>query len=249
MTTQPKLACESVDELAAAFALGAVDRDEERAVSAHLSTCPKRHPEAHSLLAAGQILPRSLDPVAPSDGLRARLMATVAETPQEHRMPQRAAVERPSRTERARPWWQFSPIPSALAAAGLVAAVGLGAWAVNLNGELAERDAALAAIASADAVHAISGAAGSAVLVETDDSAIFVANDLADLPAGRLYQFWLIDAGGTPLPAGTLDDADGVVLATLERELGSATTFAVTLERTAVDAPTSAPIMAGDIQG
>ena len=246
MNARPELDCEAVDELAAAFALGAVNRDEERAVSAHLATCGQAHSDAHSLIGAGMVVPASLDPVVPSDGLRTRLMATIAETPQEHRT--RAVVQAPPEpVEPRRSWWQLSPLPSALAAVALAAAVGLGAWGVSLNEQLADRDAALAAIASADAVHPIAGEAGSAVLVEVDDSALFVAEDLAELPDDQLYQFWLIDADGNALPAGTLDDTDGVVLSPLDQEVGAAVTFAVTLERTPVDAPTSAPVLAGEI--
>ena len=247
MNAGPEMGSQAVDELAAAFALGAVDPDEERAVSAHLATCARPHTDAHAFIGAGLLIPASLEPVLPSEGLRTRLMATIASTPQEH--VDRASVRAPRReaAEPLRGWWPLSPLPSALAAVGLAAAVGLGAWGVTLSQQLADRDAALRAVASADAVHPISGEAGSALVLQVGDSAIFVAEQLADLPADTLYQFWLIDADGNSVPAGTLEETDGVALVELDRGLGDATTFAVTRERGPVEAPTSAPIMAGDL--
>jgi anti-sigma factor RsiW len=238
--------CTAVDELAAAFALGALDPIEEREVSAHLATCAKPHAAAHALIDAGLAVPASLDPVLPSDRLRSRLMATVAVTPQDH-LPARAEARRQGAAPRRR-WWQLNPLPTALAATALAAAVGLGAWGLDLSGQLRERDAALEAIASADAVHPISGQAGSGLLLEVAGTATFVAEDLADLPADRIYQFWLIDAQGHALPAGTLDETDGLTFVELDHGLEGATTFAVTVERTPVEAPTSVPILAGDLE-
>ena len=126
--------------------------------------------------------------VAPSQGLRERLMTTIAETPQEHR-PEVASVRQPAESleapRRLPAWWRLTPLPSALAAVGLAAAIGLGAWGITLNSQLAERDAALRAVASADAIYAASGKAGSGWVIECGEQAMFMAEDLADLPPDR----------------------------------------------------------------
>ena len=137
------------------------------------------------------------------------------------------------------------PAPSALAAVALAAAVGLGAWGITLNSQLAERDAALRAVASADAIYAASGTAGSGWVIESGEAAMFMAEDLADLPPDRLYEFWLIDADGNAVAAGTLTETDGVALVTLERDLEDATTFAVTVETERVDQSVNEPVMVG----
>ena len=95
------ISCEQVDELAGAYALGAVDADEDRSMSEHLATCDQPHVEARDLIGAGAALAASAGDVAPSPGLRDRLMTTVAETPQEHR---------PQSGGRGDARWQ--PIPS-----------------------------------------------------------------------------------------------------------------------------------------
>jgi len=249
MTDRIALECSAVDELAASYALGAVDPGEDRAISIHLASCDRPHAETRALIDVAIVLPSSFEPVAPSAGLRARLMATVAETSQEHR-PAPASVRQsagPVETRR-RAWWQSGWQPSALAAVGLAAAIGLGAWGLTLNGQLAERDAVLRAIASADAIYEASGTAGSGLVIESGDQAMFMAEDLADLPSGRLYEFWLIDADGNAVAAGTLTETDGLALVTLERDLEGATTFAVTVETERVDQSVNDPVLVAAIE-
>ena len=248
------MSCATVDELAAAYALGAVPPDEERAISEHLTTCPEPHAAARELIGIAAIVPAGLEPVAPSAALRERLMATVAATPQDHAAPAaEPRVQEPRRlvpaVETRRPWWQGGPLPAALATVGLVAVVGLGAWNLTLNRQLAERDAALRAVATADVAHAVRGTAGSGWVLETDGRAIFLADELADLPADRIYELWLIGPDAEPVAVGTLTDTDGVTLVTLERELGPATTFAVTVEAGRVEAPTSDPVLVAALDG
>ncbi|MBW3613341.1 MAG: anti-sigma factor, partial [Chloroflexi bacterium] len=225
--------------------------DEERAVSHHLHTCTEPHVEARSLIDAAALLPASLDPVMPSAGLRGRLMSTIAETPQDHRQAAPARL-RPAATAAPPPrraWWQLGPLPAALAAAGLAAAIGLGAWNVDLRTQLADRDAALRAVASADAAYAASGSAGSGWVFESGGSAFFVADRLAALPADRIYELWLIEPDADPVAVGVLTDTDGTAIVTLERGLGAASAFAVTVEEERVDAPTSDPVLVAALEG
>ncbi len=247
MTTPFDIDCRTLDEMAAAYGLGAVDAHEGDAIERHLDGCAQPHAEARELIATASLIPMTLEAAAPPHGLRDRLMATVAETPQEHRVvalapAPRAAVIEPMTMPR-RAWWQLGSMPSAVAAAGLAAAVGLGAWGISLNGELAERDAALRAVASADAAYVAQGDAGRGWVIETGDRAIFMADGLADLATDQLYELWLMDADGNAVAVGTLTDTDGVALVTLERDLDDAATFAVTVETERVEQPTTAPVL------
>jgi anti-sigma-K factor RskA len=244
--------CTQVDELAAAYAVGAVDSDEERAISEHLATCARPHAETRDHIGAGAALAATEHAVAPSAGLRDRVMATVAETPQDHRVTERSApIQAPSRPARAsrRPWWQLGPLPTALAAAAFVAAVGLGAWNLSLGGQLAARDGALRAVATADAAYPASGSAGSGWVIESEGEVLFIAESLAALPSDRIYELWLLDAAGGSTPVGTIDDGDGLVVVALERDLGSAAAFAVTVEAGRVDAPTGEPVLIAALGG
>ena len=239
--------CEWVDELAGAYAIGAVDGDEERAISEHLASCDRPHAEARELIGVGGVLVAADAAVMPSSALRARLLTTVAATPQDHRpvASQPADDEVPAR----QPWWRLQPLALGIAAVALAIAIGVGAWGLNVNAQLAERTEALRAVANADAVHAAAGSAGSGWVIESGGVAQFVAADLAALPEGMLYELWLLDAEGTPTAVGTVDDPDDLVVVPLEQDLAGATTFAVTVEAGRVDAPTSDPVIVAPLEG
>ncbi len=245
-----RISCEEFDELAGAYALGAVDAEEDRTVSEHLATCDQPHAEARDLIGAGAAVAASTEDVDPSPGLRDRLMATVAETPQEHRRVTAPAVP-PSAAEAEprRPWWRMQPVAMGIAAVALALAIGLGAWGLNLNAQLAEREDALRAVASADTAFAVSGSAGRGWVIESGDVAHFVADGLAQPPAGQIYELWLLDAEGNPTAVGTLENPDDLVVVPLEENLDNATTFAVTLEQQRVEAPTSAPVLVASLEG
>lgn len=238
--------CETVDELAAAYAIGAVGPSEEGAIERHLNECHEAHTEARALIDAAQIAPLSLDQVVPPPALRARLMTTVAATPQEHRAV--ARVQSPHERRGRDRWWRWSPVALAGVAAALLLVVAVGAWNVTLQQQLGQREAALRTVAAADAVHRVTGTAGSGWLLETGDAALFLAEDLAVLPQDRIYELWLIEADGTPVAVGTLDQSDGLVTAPLERPPDDATAFAVTVEAERVDAPTSEPVLLASLE-
>jgi anti-sigma-K factor RskA len=237
--------CARSDELAGAYALGALDPDEERAIREHLAGCDEPHRGAREVIEAAAAIPPSLEPVLPTPELRDRLMATVAETPQDHRRAFRAAPQ-PAALPRT-PWWRLGAVPSAIAAVALAAAVGLGVWGTSLSGQLAERNAALTALAAADVIHPGSGTAGSGWVTERGDQATFVAADIDAPPGGQLYELWLIDASGTPVAVGTFTPQGGVASIPLERPVGDATIFAVTVEAERVDTPTSDPVFVAEL--
>ena len=244
------VSCEQVDELAGAYALGAVEADEDRSISEHLATCDQPHVEARDLIGAGAAIAASAGNVSPSSGLRDRLMATVAETPQEHRPRTREAEVSPAGDSEPRwPWWRMQPVAMGIAAVALLLVIGLGAWGLNLNAQLAEREDALRAVANADAAFAVSGSAGSGWVIESGDDAHFVADGLAEPPPGQIYELWLLDAEGNPTAVGTVDDPDDLVVVPLEQDLDNATTFAVTVEQQRVEAPTSAPVLVASLEG
>jgi len=240
------MGCAQVDELAGAYALDAVEPDEERAISEHLDTCDRPHDEARELIGAGGAMGVSEEVVMPNPALRERLMATVAATPQEHRP--LAVTPMPER-EPKRAWWRLQPVMAGVAAVALAVAVGLGAWGFSLNAQLAEREDALRAVANADAAFAVAGSAGAGWVIESGDAAHFVAEDLAELPADHIYELWLLDAAGTPTAVGTLEDPDDLVVVALEHDLAGAATFAVTVEPHRVEAPTSDPVLVASLEG
>jgi len=236
---------QQVDELAGAFALGAMDAAEEAAVRAHLTTCDQPHLEVYEALGAGSALAASLDPVGPSPALRDRLMQTI------ERIPQGDRPEVPSRPPARRGWldWLSPRVARPMALAAVVALLAVGVWNVNLQSELGRRDAALRAVANAiaggEAAFRVDGNAGHGYVVETPgEGAALVVADLAKLPADKLYELWLIDAGGTPVAVGTFTKTSGAVaVVTVERDLTGYATFAVTVEAERLAAPSSSDLV------
>lgn len=244
-----------VEELAGAFALGALDPDEDAAVRVHLADCREAHPELEAALGAGIVMAESLEPVAPSADLRDRLMATIERTPQTNRQPD---AEPPRRSRRGWLDW-FSPrVARPLAIAAVAAVIAVGAWNIGLQSQLAERDTALAArdaalravanaISGGQAAFRVEGQAGHGYVVETPgEGAALVVTDLADLPPDRIYELWLLNPAGAPVAVGTLTSTeDAVAVVQLERDLTGFSIFAVTVEAERVAAPSSDPVILG----
>lgn len=254
--------CHEVDELGAAFALGAVNDGERRAIEEHLGSCAQPHAEVRSALGAGRILAASTAPVAPGAGLRDRLMATVAVTPQEHRAPagspgtpSRRTVIEPITPRRWLAGWRSPQLLRGLALGGVAAAVVLAVVAGSLWSQLGERDEQLRAVAEAmasgEAAFRVSGDAASGYLVDTaGKGATLVLGDVDDLPEGLLYALWLVDAQGTPIPVGTFSPGeDEIFVVPVDRDLAGFAAFALSVESGPVDLPSGEPVLAVPLEG
>jgi anti-sigma factor RsiW len=252
-----RFACRDVDELTGALALGAVDADEALAAREHLETCPEPHAELRSLLGADAVLAAGVEPMQPSAALRDRLMDSVARTPQRAVTPEAVAPREPS-VEQRPGWldWLSPQVARPLAMAAVVALIAVGAWGFSLSSQLGERDRALRqvadAIAGGEVAFRVDGDAGRGYVVDTPGSgSSFVVADLDPLPAGKLYELWLIGPDGAPVDVGTFRPGDdAVAVVSIERDLIGFDTFAVTVEAKRVDAPTSTDlVMVGAIKG
>ena len=154
------LRCSEVADLAPAFVLGALEAAELDAVRRHLAECPEPHPEMAELGAVVPVLFEQVDPVAPPEGLKARILAAAAAegAPASATTAVRPAAVEPIRPDTApasarptlpaeprrpvvveRQGWGSAfrrPIWAAVSAAALVAAIALGAWNLQLRNEI-----------------------------------------------------------------------------------------------------------------
>jgi len=248
--------CADVDALTGPLALGAVDADELRAAREHLASCPEPHTELQSLLGADAALAASLEPIQPSAGLRDRLMATVAEVPQDRAEDGLVrATEEPQPARRGWLDWLSPNVARPLAVAAVVALIAVGVWGLSLSSQLTEQQQALdevaRAISTGQAAHRVEGEAGRGYLVDTPGSgAKFVVTDVNALDPNQLYELWLFGPDGTPVAAGTFVPTDAAVaVVPVEDDLAGYQAFAVTVETERVDAPTGDPVMVGTIEG
>jgi hypothetical protein len=235
-----------LEELLGAFSLDAVDPDEREAVEAHLAECPRCRAEVADLREVAGLLANS-DAVAP-EGLWDRIAEAIDEVPP----PMRLDLHRPTRRSRSR------PAAVALAAAAAVALLVLG-WQVRdlrdqndrIQNQLAAADATRDALNEANVallepnsrLARMNGSNGRAFAVLTGDGAGYlVSSDLPELDTG-IYELWGADESGSVVPLGsttrsgvTRFDAGGDVKELL-----------VTVEPEFVMAPTTEPIMQGNL--
>ena len=233
---------DDVQALASDYVLGLLDEVTRARVASHLSTCPSCAEEFRQVAQTMDAVGRSVPDVAPSLSLRDRITAIPGRVPQlaaaTSPAPSGAHVVRQS-TSRQAPW--FAAVAASLVAAVATwQAFSARAEVQRLKQELVDMqvragDAQVAratlqeqvdeftrmmdVLRSSDLISyslAGSGAAANAharAYVTHKNGMVFTAEGLPALPAGRIYQLWVI-VGGKPVSAGLLSpDANGRVLA------------------------------------
>jgi anti-sigma-K factor RskA len=235
MSPDERMTCDERRDRLMLYAADALDSAERATLAAHLASgCPRcagSLAEAEAVLAH---LPMALDPVAPSEGVRATLMRRVAAEPRTTGkvIPMPAPPERGARPRPAGDW--LRPALAALAAS-LVTAV-----ALTVPGERARRELLAqletqdreivrlreAVEASAETVRVLRSPAVRVVSLSgtgpqpqaaarvfwdtTRRTWHFYAASLRPPGAGRTYQLWFITPGQEKISAGTFDvDAQG----------------------------------------
>jgi hypothetical protein len=237
MNGQPMTHEQAVD-LAPLFVLGALEEAEMTSVREHLATCPESHAEFEEL---GGVVPYLLDDpdlelVEPPAALRDRIMAAAAADlaqragsaagPATATAPPAAptafpsASEREARAERTRA--RTSPLDWALRIAAVIAIVAIGAWNLQLQGQVnGLRDEVGAANAYRLAVGAVLDVAdepGSQVAVLEEQApggprgiaAVapngeiqFALQDLPPTSGTQVYEAWAIVGENAPVPLGS----------------------------------------------
>jgi anti-sigma-K factor RskA len=256
----------SMQELAAAYALGALSPEETRAFEAYLATSPETQREVAEYREVSAMLATAARSPAPSSDLKARVLDRVAAA--------KLAALPPTREPR-------SSVPASLwlaLAASLALATWLGASLYTARAELAAREAA------GDSVRAALAAVQDrltqrektlnwilepgielSVLNSTGNAepkiqffmnrqkrvAMVHAFNLGQAEAGKVYQLWFIQ-DGKPVPSVTFNsEADGhAMVENIEVPMGSGITHAaVTVEPTGGSpAPTSPVVLLGEVK-
>lgn len=256
----------AMQELAAAYALGALSPEETRAFEAYLATSPETQREVAEYREVGAMLATAARGPAPSGDLKARILERVASskvTPIAAGRRQRPAV----------------PAPMWIAlAASLAVATWLGASLYSAREQLAEREAAADSVRAALAVAqgrltqrektlnwilepgielSVLNSTGSAepkiqfFMNRQKRVAMVHAFNLGPAEAGKVYQLWFIQ-DGKPVPSVTFNaEADGhAMVENIEIPAGSGITHtAVTIEPTGGSpAPTSPVVLLGELK-
>ena len=222
----------SPHELAAAYALDALDGDDRRAYEAHLAGCERCQGEVASFRETAASLAYDVD------------LPPLPET-LEHRVLSAARAERPNVVPLPRRW----AIPAAaLAVASVAAVVVLGIWVAHLSRSLdhqkqaAKEQKALVDVLS-DCTKTQMQGGSAAVCVAPTEKAVLIADSLPAASSSKTYQAWVI-SGKNVKPAGLFRGGAGRKYVRLTKPVPGGVTVAVTLERQGgVSAPTTAPLL------
>jgi anti-sigma-K factor RskA len=255
--------------LAPAYVLGALEPDERRAFEAHLADCDICASEVRTLGRVTAGLAQAVPQVSPRAALRDRVLLAVGA---------RGARASGSTSGQARwrmtDWMAYAACV-AVATAAVLYAMNLRTRVENLEARLEvaqtrlaaadramvdarrvafETQSAMAVLAASDLVRvdlqgapAAPQAAGRA-LWSRQSGMVFAANNLPPLPAGKIYQVWLV-AGGPPVSAGLVAPDEtgrsvGIFRTTVN--VTGPVTVAVTIEPDGgVPAPTGAFYLTG----
>jgi anti-sigma-K factor RskA len=224
--------CDEFEELAGAYALGALTNDERIAAEAHLASCDK-HPQTRDLLAVSGSLALASPELDPPAELKSRLMDAVRADSAETDVPPSEAPRR-GLFDPVRRWFAGARLGYALAAAMTFVVIGLLAWNISLQ----TRDSGDDAV-----VVQMTGQASGQVVYAVDDKVAFMRlQGLADLPSDKVYEVWAL-TDGTATPLGIVVPTDGEAKAAIEFDASLYDQIAVTIEQApGVNQPTTDPI-------
>ena len=221
-------------ELAAPYALDALEPDERERFERHLDECERCSAQLAELQEAVAALAFAAEGPAPPESLRGRILESArAESSAK-------IIVLPRRR------WAL-PAVATIAAVAACVAVGLGLWANSLSNSLnRERNAkadyarAVELLRSGAQVKALTGGEGGLLVTRGGGSAALVICGLPSAPGDKTYEAWVIE-GKTARPAGLFRGGSGCSPVLLQREVPAGAIVAVTLERAGgVPQPTSA---------
>ena len=243
---------EEIEDLLAAYVLGATDPEEDGLIRAHLEGCASCTATVQRLRRALGAVPLAVEAVPPPQRLRQEiLVAAAASRRSEVAPPSRARVLR-LRPPRARGWqfgagWRQSVAAAAVVAFALGAGLGIG-----IGRSFAPQPAPSANVVqhSLSGSGAMSGAEGRVFELRQQGLTLVEFSNLPELDTGKVYELWLIPRQGQPVPAGVFrPDPGGSHVVVLPRNLNGLTALAVTAEAgpNGTSAPSQQPQLIGTV--
>jgi anti-sigma-K factor RskA len=243
--------------LAAAYVLGALEADERRAFEAHAAGCAACADEIRSLQRVTDVLAQSVPQRTPRPELRAQVLNAIAPGAAQAPASVRSSSSAPSGSILSG-WLPLAAAIAIAVGAGAYAwqlqqrvrALEARLDTAERRASVAEREvadarrtageaqAAMSVLAAPDLVKVeLAGqppapTARARALWSRNRGMVFTATNLPQAPAGRVYQVWVVTAGG-PVSAGLMNpDASGraEVFFNTPSDIAPPTAIAVTLE-------------------
>jgi anti-sigma-K factor RskA len=218
-----------------AFALGALEPEEERVVEAHALRCARCTRELEALVPAVGVLGESVEQLEPPPELRERVLAKVR-ADVEHS----AAERRSPEPRRPRRGWRglFARPAFAVGLAIVVAAVG-GYLIAGSNGGSPEQTTV--------PVVAQQGIGGT--LAVSENSSMLDLHGLGRLTGDEVYQVWVAEGQSVKPSSNFIPDAHGRAMTAVDGHLTPGTKVMVTREpHPGETAPTGAVLLSATVQ-
>jgi anti-sigma-K factor RskA len=236
-----------MEDLVAAYVLGALDPEEAGRVEAHLEGCAGCREIAARLARVVSVIPLAGEASSPPERLRSRILAAVAAEPNSAPPPARRRFQ-------VAPLPRLQRLPSrvpAWAATALVAAVVAFALGAGIGSRLAHvTSPSTASEFTISGSGELAGAQARVISLKQEGVVFVEFSGLPQLGSTRVYELWIIPAGAAPEPAGVfIPDPDGSKVLVLSRNFKGQVIMAVTREPGpgGSSAPTEQPPMAGNV--
>ena len=240
--------CDEFDEIAGAYALGALPADEMDGAASHLATCHK-HPEIVELAAVAASLAAGAPEMDPPPALKSRLIAAVhadiaaeASRSDESIKSARDGHRGGGLITAILSWLSGPRLGYTMSATLAVVVAALVVWNLSIDTG--------SSAGTPTTVVTLSGAAsGHVAYYEADGVAIMDIEGLEPPSPGHVYQVWAVSAG-QPASLGTLEVSEGGVAqaAMTGVSFDGVDTIAVTVEQApGADQPTTEPIISGNL--
>jgi anti-sigma-K factor RskA len=199
----------------AAYALGALPAEEERALRAHIVTCEECMTEADRFFDTSSKLALAVEPEELPPGLTDRILTIARE---QRPAPAGAAPKR-----------RFGLILVSAAAAMSMAVVVMGFFLIDARNELQTDRQVLAALLQENVGFDLTGEGVVARLVPSASGSTLVAAGLSEAPDDRVYQLWLL-RGDEPVSGGVFEATGELSVFRSDLVLEDFTGAAVTIE-------------------
>jgi anti-sigma-K factor RskA len=219
----------------AAYALGALEPDEDAAMARHLEECERCRDELRWLQPALDLIGETVPQMEPPPGVKARLMADVRSDAAEAEVPEAETRPAASRKRGRAGLRGFLWRPAAaLGAMALVAAL-IAGYAIR-GGGAESATTTMQTVAQGGAIHA--------TLERSGDSGTLQLTGLRQARKGHVYQAW-VERGNRFLPSSLFEaGADGRASTAIPHQLHGARGVLITVEpRGGSRQPTSSPIV------
>jgi anti-sigma-K factor RskA len=241
-----------VEDMLAAYALGAVEPEDRELIRAHLEGCASCTATVHRLETARDAIPLAIDAVEPPPRLRETILTAAGRggrpAPSSMLPSKVAPLRRPAghQPSRARRSLTAGIAAAAIIAFALGAGLGLGIGRSLTPGVPASSVAQYRLAGSGP----MEGASGKVYELKNQGLTLVEFSNLPSLQPDKVYELWLIPGHGNPIPAGVFTaDATGSHVAVLARNLEGLSELAVTVEAgpNGASAPTQQPELAGNV--